>query len=262
MQFGSSTMFLREKPVSVALDLIARSGFSVAEVWIEHLWQSGETPETIKQRARDLGLTLTAHAPSYDVNICSTNPGIRRESLRQMEESLEIAARLGARVVAMHPGFLSSSRASLETAWESLFDAVAALDPQAARAGLRLGIEAMEKRAKEFFVLPSDLLRLFQRTYQATGLTIDLAHAQTVMNPLDYLAQIPADQIIHAHCSDNAPKQTHLPLGRGSFDLSAALRALGEKYDGIVILEGYVPGQGEKIVPANAEYLRARGWMK
>ncbi|MCI0477455.1 MAG: sugar phosphate isomerase/epimerase [Anaerolineales bacterium] len=262
MQFGSSTMFLRDKPVTVALELIARSGFVAAEVWIEHLWRSDETPETIKQRARDLGLTLTVHATSYDINICSTNPGIRRESLRQMEESLEIAACLDARVVAMHPGFLSSSRASLETAWAALLETVAALDAKAARYGLRLGVEAMEKRSKEFFVLPPDLLRLFQRAYQATGLTIDLAHAQTVMEPRDYLAQIPAERIVHAHCSDNAPRQTHLPLGRGSFDLSAALDALGEKYDGIVILEGYVPGQGEKIVPANAEYLRARAWIK
>ncbi len=262
MRFGSSTMFLREKPVTAALDLIARSGFVAAEVWIEHLWRSEETPELIKQRARDLGLTLTVHATSYDVNICSTNPGIRRESMRQMEESLEIAVRLGAQVVAMHPGFLSSSRASLETAWEFLLEAVAALDANAARAGLRLGVEAMERRAKEFFVLPSDLRRLFQRAWCSTGLTIDLAHAQTVMNPRDYLAQIPAAKIIHAHCSDNALKQTHLPLGRGALDLPAALTALGKNYDGIVIIEGYVPGQGESIVPANAEYLRTIGMMR
>lgn len=262
MRFGSSTMFLREKPVTAALELIARSGFVAAEVWIEHLWRSDETPEVIKQRARDLDLMLTVHATSYDINICSTNPGIRRESLRQMEESLEIAARLDARVVALHPGFLSSSRASLETAWAALLDTVATLDAKAARYGLRLGVEAMEKRSKEFFVLPSDLQRLFQRAWQVTGLTIDLAHAQTVMEPRDYLAQIPAERIVHAHCSDNSPRQTHLPLGRGSFDLSTVLGALGEKYNGIVILEGYVPGQGEKIIPANAEYLRARGWIE
>jgi sugar phosphate isomerase/epimerase len=179
-----------------------------------------------------------------------------------MEESLEIAARLDARVVAMHPGFLSSSRASLETAWESLLDAVAVLDTKAARAGLRLGIEAMEKRAKEFFVQPEDLQRLFTRDWKTIGLTIDLAHAQTVMAPRDYLAQIPAGRIVHAHCSDNSPHQTHLPLGRGTLDLRAALTALGKKYDGIVILEGYVPGQGERIVPANAEYLRTIKMMR
>lgn len=82
------------------------------------------------------------------------------------------------------------------------------------------------------------------------------------MNPLDYLAQVPAEKIVHAHCSDNAPQQTHLPLGRGTLDLPAVLAALDQKYDGVVILEGYVQGQGERIVPANAEYLRARGLMR
>jgi len=53
-----------------------------------------------------------------------------------------------------------------------------------------------------------------------------------------------------------------LPLGRGTLDLPAVLAALDQKYDGVVILEGYVPGQGERIVPANAEYLRARGLMR
>ena len=262
MRFGSSTMFLREKPVTAALDLIARSGFAAAEVWVEHLWRSGETPAAIREHARGLGLTLTVHATSYDVNVCSTNPGIRRESLRQMEESLDIAARVGARVVAMHPGHLSSTRASLEGAWENLMGALALLDARAMELGVRLGIEAMEKNPKEFFVQQEDFRRLFIRDWQAIGLTVDLAHAQTVMNPLDYLAQVPAEKIVHAHCSDNAPQQTHLPLGRGTLDLPAVLAALDQKYDGVVILEGYVPGQGERIVPANAEYLRARGLMR
>ncbi|MEW5717924.1 MAG: sugar phosphate isomerase/epimerase family protein [Chloroflexota bacterium] len=262
MQFGSSTMFLREKPVAVALQVIARAGFSAAEVWLEHLWQSNESAEHISRHARALGLILTLHAPNRDVNICSMNPGIRRESIRQMEESLVIAARLEAQVVVMHPGFRSSMRDSLEKTWESFFEIAAALDAKAASYGVRVGIEAMEKQAKAFFVTPSDLRRFCERTWHATGLTIDLAHAQTVMAPRDYLAQIPADRIVHAHCSDSSPQQTHLPLGSGVLDLPAALSALGKKFDGIVILEGYVTGQGERIVPANADYLRGLGYLK
>jgi len=254
MKFGSSTMFLREKPVARALEAIARAGFAAAEVWLEHLWQSNESAETILRHARALGLILTLHAPNRDVNICSMNPGIRRESVRQMEESLVMAARLEAPVVVMHPGFLSSTRDSLQHAWESLFEVVAVLDANAASYGLRVGIEAMEKQSKAFFVTPTDLQRFCGLTLRATGLTIDLAHAQTVMEPRDFLAQTPADRIFHAHCSDSSPQQTHLPLGSGVLDLPAALSALGKRFDGIVILEGYVTGQGEQIVPANANY--------
>ncbi len=262
MQFGSSTMFFRELPVTRALEVIARASFAGAEVWIEHLWRKGGSPAEVKRRARELGLTLSVHATSYDVNICSTNPGIRRESIRQMVKSLQIAAQLGASTVAMHPGHFSSSRDTMADFWDPFVETLIPLDEKAAEYGLHIGMEAMEKRMLEFFVLPRDVLRLFERNWQAIGLTIDLAHAQTAMNPLEYLAQIPASKIVHAHCSDNSPQQTHMPLGRGRLDLPAALAALHKKYDGMVILEGYEPGRGEQILPANADYLRTIGFMK
>ncbi len=261
MRFGSSTMFLREQPVTAALDLIAHTGFAAAEVWIEHIWHSGETIEEIRQRAEALGLVLSVHAATYDINICSSNSGIQRESRRQVVESLQIAAQLGAHIVTVHPGRYSSSRDADGAYWDTLVEAVAQFDETAAYYGLRLGIEGMENRPREFFVRPNDFQRLFDHPWKTIGLTIDIAHAQTVMNPLEYLDRISAPQIAHVHCSDNSQEHTHLPLGSGTLDLPNALAALRRKYDGWVSLEGYVPGQGEKIVRENAAYLHSLGLM-
>jgi sugar phosphate isomerase/epimerase len=260
--FGSSTTFLRQRPVTAALDTIARAGFAGAEVWMEHIWSSKESPEQIRKCAAKTGLTLTLHAPSYDLNLCSSNPGIRKESFLQTEEALRVAARLGARIVVVHPGRLSTSYDSKDVFWAVLFEVLARLDELAVQIGLRIGIEGMEKKPGEVLIYPADIIRLFSFHWKAIGLTVDLAHAPTIMDPLAYLEQIPALHILHAHCADNSPSSVHLPLGEGNMNIQAMLHTLSNKYDGLVIVEGSVIGRGAELIQANAKYLRSLGVMK
>ena len=256
MIFGASSYFLKERSVTEALDVIARLGYASAEIWMEHYWSAGQRPATIARHARKLGLNLTVHAASYDVNCISTNLGIRRESRRQVRSSLHLAAALGASVVVVHPGELSSTRADRSEAWQALEELVAMLDDWADEEGLCVGIENMEKKKDEIFLLPQDLARLFARPRRHVRLTLDLAHTRTLMDPLSYLKQIKPDWICHVHLSDNAPASTHLPLGRGHLPVTEVLKALGRVYHGIVSLEGYTPGEGEKLLSENMAYLR------
>jgi len=261
MRFGSSTLLLQERSVCEALEGIARCGFQAAEVWIEHLWRTGESPEKVARWARALELELSLHGASYDVNISSTNPGIRRESLCQAKESIVTAARLGAEVVVLHPGRLSSSRGSIEECWKRLQEAVVLMDEWADREGVKVGLEAMENRPREVYVSPADVHRLLSVGWTNIGLTLDIAHAYTLMDPVDYVAQLDSRWIIHVHLSDSTEEIVHVPLGHGQLDINAILRALSERYDGLVILEGYVPNQSEETVCSNRVYLQRLGWM-
>lgn len=256
MIFGASTYFLKEKSLTEALDVIARLGYGSAEVWMEHYWSAGQRPATIARHARALRLNLTVHAASYDVNCISSNPGIRRESRRQVRSSLRLAAALGASVVVVHPGELSSTRADRSEAWQALEEMVSMLDDWADEDGLRVGIENMEKKTNQIFLLPEDLSRLFTRPRRHVRLTFDLAHTQTLMDPVSFLKQIRPEWICHVHLSDNAPSATHLPLGRGHLSVSKIVKALGRVYDGTVSLEGYSPGEGERLLVENMAYLR------
>jgi len=130
------------------------------------------------RHARSLGLNLTLHAASYDVNCISTNPGIRRESRRQLRSSLHLAAALGASVVVVHPGQLSSSRGDRSEAWKSLEEIVVMLDDWADEDEVCVGIENMEKKANQILLLPQDLARLFARSWRHVRLTLDLAHTR------------------------------------------------------------------------------------
>jgi len=261
LRFGCSTWFFQEYSVQEALRFIGRSGFGAAEIWMEHLWKTSESPEEIRGEAGRLGLLLSLHAASYDVNVTSANPGIRRESLRQIEESLQVAARLGAEPVVVHAGRLSSSRGDLDEYRRLLEEAFAFLERTAGEAGVKVGIEAMEKRARERFVGPEDIHPLMSRGWKHLGLTVDLAHIQTVMEHEEYFRRIEGRWIFHAHLSDFSPATTHVPLGRGSMDANRALEALAKHYRGTVILEGFVRGRGSETITANRDYLRSRGWM-
>jgi sugar phosphate isomerase/epimerase len=62
--------------------------------------------QATRETLDDLVLKRTVNSPSRDVNITSSNPGIRRESMQQSIEALEIAAQLEAIVVTVHPGWM------------------------------------------------------------------------------------------------------------------------------------------------------------
>lgn len=257
---GASTMFFREQPVASALQNIADIGYTAAEVWVEQMQWHGDHPAKVKQQADSLGLQLTVHATAYDLNPTSTNRGIALESRRQVEKSLAIAAELGALVVAVHPGRRTSSRDQNEEVWPHLLEWVAELDSSADHYGLSVGLELMEKRPKEIFMLPADAHQLMATTWKQLKLTIDVAHMNTVGEPLSFLEQIPSHWIGHVHLSDNDSHQTHLPLGAGRVPLAQVLTALARIYAGVVNLEGYVPGQGTEVLTANLAYLERLGF--
>jgi sugar phosphate isomerase/epimerase len=261
MRFGASSWFFQEYSVSKALTYILECGFQAAEIWMEHLWSTEESPEEIARHARDLDMELTLHSTSYDLNIISTNPGIRHESLRQVKQSIVLAKRLDAKLVVVHPGRLSSSKGDVEKGWTVLQDTFALINTWAQRQNLLVGIEAMEKQPGQLYMLPEHVHQMVNRGWTNLGLTLDIAHTFTHMDPVKYIRQLDRQWIAHVHLSDGSRRSTHLPLGQGEINIDAALRELHTIYDGLVILEGVVLSHGQDIVSHNRTYLQKLGWM-
>jgi sugar phosphate isomerase/epimerase len=227
MSYSETTLPDRFFPASVLmwstsikdfLEAVARRGFQGAEVWAQHLQRSGETAKAVRRRADELGLRLTVHAVSYDLNPLSQNPEIREVSRRQVMQSLIDGATMRAEVMVVHPGQLSSSTDDPEDYWPDLYDFCAALDERAALLGLKVGIEGMERKVNQFFVEPAALNRLADAMdhsrWSRLGLTVDLAHLATFTDPIAAFKEI--RRVVHVHLSDGEPpKATHRPLGLG-----------------------------------------------
>ena len=92
------------------------------------------------------------------------------------------------------------------------------------------------------------------------GATVEQAHVTGITDHESFLSGLDARWIVHAHLSDSSPRATQVPLGRGTTDMDAALSAPAGRYDGTVILEGFVPGRGRATVCTNYAYLRNHGW--
>lgn len=261
MEFGINTWFFKENDVKTALRKIKETGFNVAEVWMEHILATGEKPEDIAEHAKSLEMKLTFHSTSYDINLTSINEGIRNESLNQTRFAVEMSDKLGSEVLVIHPGRLSASRCSLYDYWSRLEEVFEKIDSWAQVYDVKVGIEAMEKKTNEVYTEPEHIEKMMSKGWSNIGVTLDIAHTFTVMKPEYYIEKINPDWIFHVHLSDGDKNHTHLPLGKGSIDINGALKSLKERYDGIVIIEGYVPNKGVETVQNNFNFLKVNGWI-
>ncbi|NJK46126.1 MAG: sugar phosphate isomerase/epimerase [Pleurocapsa sp. SU_196_0] len=171
-----------------ALEGFARAGFMAAEVWAQHLWENDTKPEVVAARAAELGMRLSLHAPSYDLNPLSSNPEVRAISRRQVLESLETAMRVGARIVVVHPGHISSSTDNVEDYWAGLAEYAAQLNARASELGLTVALEAMEKKRLQFVTNIPALQRLgaILEGLEHTVIAVDIAHAGTMGDPMEF----------------------------------------------------------------------------
>jgi sugar phosphate isomerase/epimerase len=142
-----------------------------------------------------------------------------------------------------------------------LQDTFALINRWAQQQNVLVGIEAMENRPGQLYMLPGHIHRMMDSGWTNLGLTLDIAHTFTHMDPVTYIRQLDRQWVVHVHLSDGSPRSTHLPLGQGEININAALRELHTIYNGLVILEGVVLSHGQDIVSRNQAYLRKLGWM-
>lgn len=250
-----STRTCVDLAVADTLALASELGYDGVEVWVDDLLRSEAAPEEVCDAAAACGLTLSVHAPSYDLNPTSTNRGIREESLRQVLSSLELAADLGATVITVHPGQLSSRADLPESYWPAQRDFFSAAFRRAAELGVVASAEHMERGLKHIFGTPADVARLREAAGSA-GLpfayTLDVAHCHTHGIPVADFLQV-AGMPRHVHLSDASAEKTHHgAMGEGTTDIHRGLRELLEAgYPHAIAIEGVARGRARAAATSN-----------
>lgn len=239
-------------------------GYDGVELWAFHLLDEGSDPLALADQARLLGLTLTLHAISWDLNLTSRIPAIRAASLEALRRSLELAAALGATLVVMHPGHTTVPYDGGETYWPALVAAVSDLADAAARYGLTLGIEHMEPRQSEYVITADDINRLVREVARPNvGAVLDVAHIPWGEDEVAFISGL--ERIVHVHLSDADESRLHLPLGQGTRNLVRILGAL-QAYPGTVTIEGFSISAGAELARWNKaqfeELWRAAGTVQ
>ncbi len=114
VSFSVSSMFFHEYSCADIFTFISQTGLDGIEFWPEtpDFWLHGQPVEEIIACHRDHPSlpNLTLHAPILDLNPCSINPVVAQTSVDFAVRSVEMATRLGAASITVHPGRRTAKR--------------------------------------------------------------------------------------------------------------------------------------------------------
>lgn len=200
-----------------------------------------------RERGRD-----TLHGAFFDIVPFSWDSGIRRHSIYRMQQSVEIAGRLGCRAVIFHTGLMPGlvKDKKYRANWlASMADTVRMLLRQDGT--LQVYCENM------FDASPSELSDLAAELdgEERFGICLDIGHVMlTTEEPMPWFEAL-APYIRHFHINDNHFKQDeHLALGCGSIAWDYIFRLMDQYclWDRSVLLEV----RGMEKIRKSREYLQ------
>jgi sugar phosphate isomerase/epimerase len=236
-----STMFFHEYPLDEGFDAIERAGIDSIEFWVEtpHFWLNGHPLGELQARLGEHpGFSpVNVHAPILDLNPCSVNPRVARASISYTAEAIELAERIGAAVVTVHPGRRTAKRPPGGPDYQRFEHYVDTLRTVASGKRVRVAIENMERAVNSLLSSPEEARELLDRE-PWLSFTLDVSHAMahSVEEVTRFIA-LCGDRLANVHLSRSEAGKTHLPLD-GSPRGRAVLQALArEGYAGALTLE-------------------------
>jgi len=206
----------------------------------------------LKRLRRQRGLNFSVHAQYLSGSLNDFNERIRRETIKQVFQSIDYAVQLGASVVTLHPalepyGLKLAKRKELELeAYKKIFR-------YATKKKIKIGLENEAQtcfwfpdRACRIELLMATIKRLNSNNF---GLTLDIGHAS--VSGEDYLAAIKKyhAKILHIHAHDNFGRpennlrrfnrpDPHLIPGQGQVNWKKVINLLQKvKFQGYFELE-------------------------
>jgi sugar phosphate isomerase/epimerase len=255
METAISSLLFKSHSLGEVIDLARDQGISWVEVWTEHLWRD-DKGDLIK-KLKTSGLDLSVHGPIGDLNITSSNPGIREESIKQVIQGIEEAAEMRAKVITVHPGYLTGRLDEPEGIWEMQIEAFKRFAKRGKELGLIVAMETMERRNKEVVIHPEIANRITDAINMDNfGVTFDVSHAHTVMDVVEFIQAL--DKIKHIHISDTKDGKVHVLMGQGEIAFGPVLQTLKQKYDGALVIEGWNPRDELGMVQKSTAFLNAQ----
>jgi sugar phosphate isomerase/epimerase len=232
------------KPVLKQLETIAELGFDYLELTMDapqtHHSMIRQQKNEILRTLNRFKMQLVCHLPTF-VSTADLTESLRKASLNEVLQSLEVATDLQPLKVVLHPSqFVGLSLAVMDQAEKHAWMSLEAIVERADQLGLCLCIENMFPSTHSL-VEPEDFYPVFER-FPSLRMTLDIAHAHIqskgCRRTLDLIDRF-GDRIEHVHASDNFGREDiHLPIGAGTLEFPKILKALKERgYDKTLTLE-------------------------
>jgi sugar phosphate isomerase/epimerase len=229
--------------LSAQFEIVRRLGASHIEFYPR--WQSAPDAAEIGHQVRDAGLIVwSAHGPwgnetwsTGRVDLGSTEPTMRRDSVRDVRRAIEWLAGAGGRCLVVHPGVLSDA-ADFDRRRAALQESLAKLAATAAENDVWLCVENLPRGSFPGSFTADNAAIVRELGASHVGLCLDTGHAN-IMADIASETRAAGNLLRTTHVHDNdGQRDSHLLPGLGTIrwpDFSAALSEIG--YRGVVMLE-------------------------
>ncbi|PKB72504.1 MAG: hypothetical protein BZY75_06605 [SAR202 cluster bacterium Io17-Chloro-G7] len=227
----STYTFGPEAQATEGLEFALKHGFGGLELGSYTLW-----PETISTNERghvrslagDHGVELSIHFIHRGVAPASHQPERRSQHRIELEQTLDLANDIGARVVVVHPGPIDcpgvaptrAPEAVRQEARENLRNFLAEIAPKAEATGVVVCVENLHHAPGQVIQSYAELLELVQQVSSpAVQITLDTGHADLSDGITDAIDTF-ALYLRHVHIHDCDGKRDHLEIGEGELDFT------------------------------------------
>ncbi len=230
MKIGASTLATFKNSLDESLEFIESLGIKYVELLHQY-----PTEEFDLDILNSFNLDYTIHAPFMDVNIAALGSKSRANSIEQIKDSIDLANRIDAKVVVVHPGLIPFlAREMPEEVYKVSDNSIKEIGDYSQDSGVNTTIENMP--AFETMIY-QDMNRLNETLVEFDmGMTFDIGHAHHSGISPD---EMYFDSIKHIHAHDNmGDEDSHLALGEGNIQLKDIITTFeNKKYDGIYMIE-------------------------
>ncbi len=235
MKIGFSTLALFMSSLEQCLETASKDKFQLMEILCEGpYWPRNvlSLEKSVFEPFYSYDIDVFLHSPTIDLNPASLNPGIREETLKQLEETIDFAAKINAKAITTHPGLIHRfeervRKYGMQHAIETLKNA----NEYAMGVGIKFSVENMPNKYA-YFCNSAEEHQFFIKECGSYA-TVDTGHANTTKDVKSFFKM---KKIAYYHLHDNnGEKDQHLTLGEGNFDLNL----LNGVDNGIIELNNY-----------------------
>jgi sugar phosphate isomerase/epimerase len=242
------TSMFHQHPLIESLLILNGCGWTAFEISIEHLKEieTSDTPDVIiadaLRYADDLGLSFPQSHPHLRANVASFDDEERRADIDRIVRHMDISAKLGVKIVTIHPGRFFGEPAEEDAARvrELNVEGFREIRQRAEELDLAIGLENLGKHNPSTAAEMLDLIDAIDRP--GIGVTFDTSHANIAGLDMPAAIRELGDRLTAVHISDNhGESDEHLIPGDGRIDwppIMEALRDVG--FEGTLNLE--IPG--------------------
>ena len=219
MEIGFSTLSMLNKNLNEVIEIASDNDFSMIEILAEGPYASYRIKKDNRliKNLKNNNIEINIHGPDVDLNLASINDGIRKESVKQIKDAIDIANEIKANTITIHPGKIGRKDKWLrDYALELSIDSIGKCVDYSKQIGkVKISVENMPKR----FNYLGNKIEEIEKIQESTGskITIDTGHANTCKDCEEFFK---LKNIEYFHINDNnGIKDQHLILGEGNLDL-------------------------------------------